>query len=61
LKKRSKKRFPVSRRGGDIVIELFENQAPNSVANFISLINKGFYNGLAFHRVLAGHPWIYAA
>jgi cyclophilin family peptidyl-prolyl cis-trans isomerase len=39
---------------GDIVIELFENQAPNSVANFISLVNKGFYNGLTFHRVIAG-------
>jgi cyclophilin family peptidyl-prolyl cis-trans isomerase len=39
---------------GDIVIELFENQAPNTVANFISLVNKGFYNGLPFHRVLGG-------
>ncbi len=39
---------------GDIVIELFENQAPNAVANFISLVKKGFYNGLSFHRVLAG-------
>jgi cyclophilin family peptidyl-prolyl cis-trans isomerase len=39
---------------GDIVIELFENQAPNSVANFVSLVRKGFYNGLNFHRVLPG-------
>lgn len=39
---------------GDIVIELFENQAPNTVANFISLVQKGFYNGLGFHRVLQG-------
>jgi cyclophilin family peptidyl-prolyl cis-trans isomerase len=39
---------------GDIVIELFENQAPNAVANFISLVKKGFYNGLSFHRVLPG-------
>lgn len=37
---------------GDIVIELFENQAPNSVANFINLIEKGYYDGLTFHRVL---------
>ncbi len=37
---------------GDIELELFENQAPNSVANFITLVEKGFYNGLAFHRVL---------
>ena len=39
---------------GDIVIELFENQAPNTVANFISLVRKGFLQRLAFHRVLPG-------
>ncbi len=39
---------------GDITIELFENQAPNAVANVISLVQKGFYNGLTFHRVLQG-------
>lgn len=37
---------------GTIVIELFENEAPNTVANFVSLVEKGFYNGLTFHRVL---------
>jgi cyclophilin family peptidyl-prolyl cis-trans isomerase len=37
---------------GDITIELFENEAPNSVANFISLVEKGFYDGVPFHRVL---------
>lgn len=37
---------------GDIVIELFENQAPNTVANFITLVEKKFYDGLTFHRVL---------
>lgn len=37
---------------GDIVVELFENEAPNTVANFISLVESGFYNGLVFHRVL---------
>ncbi|MDI9445328.1 MAG: peptidylprolyl isomerase [Planctomycetota bacterium] len=41
-------------RHGDIVLELFENEAPNTVANFISLVKKGFYNELTFHRVLAG-------
>jgi cyclophilin family peptidyl-prolyl cis-trans isomerase len=39
---------------GDIELELFENEAPNTVANFISLVEKGFYNGLSFHRVLPG-------
>jgi cyclophilin family peptidyl-prolyl cis-trans isomerase len=39
---------------GDIELELFENEAPIAVANFISLVDKGFYNGLTFHRVLPG-------
>jgi len=37
---------------GDIVLELFENEAPDTVGNFISLVEKGTYNGLTFHRVL---------
>jgi cyclophilin family peptidyl-prolyl cis-trans isomerase len=37
---------------GKIVLELFENEAPNTVANFISLVEKKFYNGVVFHRVL---------
>jgi len=37
---------------GDIVIELFENEAPNTTANIISLVEKGFYDGVVFHRVL---------
>ncbi len=39
---------------GDIVLELFENEAPQAVANFISLVESGFYNNLSFHRVLPG-------
>ena len=39
---------------GDVVIELFENEAPNTVANFISLVEKGFYAGTPFHRVIPG-------
>lgn len=39
---------------GDMLLELFENQAPNTVANFISLVEKEFYNGLRFHRVIPG-------
>ena len=39
---------------GDIVIELFEDEAPNTVANFVSLIEKGYYDGLTFHRVIDG-------
>ncbi len=39
---------------GDITLELFENEAPNAVANFIELIESGFYNDLTFHRVIEG-------
>ena len=40
--------------GGVIKAELYPEIAPNTVNNFISLINKGFYNGLIFHRVIPG-------
>ena len=39
---------------GKITFELFSNDAPNTVNNFIKLVNDGFYNGLAFHRVIPG-------
>ncbi len=37
---------------GDITLELFENEAPQTVANFITLVKSGFYDGSPFHRVL---------
>ncbi|MFB3073010.1 MAG: peptidylprolyl isomerase, partial [bacterium] len=37
---------------GTISLELFEDDAPNTVANFVSLAEKGYYDGLTFHRVL---------
>ncbi|HEV3112987.1 MAG TPA: peptidylprolyl isomerase [Candidatus Binataceae bacterium] len=39
---------------GNIVVELYPQVAPKTVANFEKLVNKGFYNGLTFHRVEAG-------
>jgi len=39
---------------GELVIELFENEAPQAVGNFVSLVEKGYYDGLIFHRVLPG-------
>ncbi|HEY1601932.1 MAG TPA: peptidylprolyl isomerase [Pirellulales bacterium] len=39
---------------GDIVVELFENEAPNTVANFISLVEAKKYDGTPFHRVIHG-------
>ena len=39
---------------GKIVIETYDGDAPNTVANFVKLAGKGFYNGLIFHRVIKG-------
>ncbi len=45
----------VKMKGGDTFkIELYPEVAPNTVNNFISLINKGYYDGLIFHRVISG-------
>lgn len=40
--------------GDKIKIELYPDIAPNTVKNFISLVEKGYYNGLIFHRVIPG-------
>ena len=37
---------------GNIILNLFDQDTPGTVTNFINLINKGFYNGLKFHRVI---------
>ena len=39
---------------GTIEIELFDADAPGTVANFVKLAESGFYDGLAFHRVIDG-------
>ena len=39
---------------GEIEAELYEDIAPITVDNFVKLVNKGFYNGLTFHRVIKG-------
>ena len=40
---------------GDVIkAELYPEIAPNTVNNFVSLVNKGFYDGLIFHRVISG-------
>lgn len=41
-------------KGGEITIELFPGDAPKTVANFVALAKKGFYNKLTFHRVEPG-------
>lgn len=40
--------------GGVIRAELFPEEAPNTVRNFVSLVRSGFYDGLTFHRVIPG-------
>lgn len=40
--------------GGIIKVELYPEIAPNTVKNFISLVQKGFYDGVIFHRVIPG-------
>lgn len=37
---------------GDLFVELFDNDAPKTVENFVKLAQSGFYNGLTFHRVI---------
>ena len=39
---------------GTLVIELYKDKAPKTVENFVKLANKGFYNGILFHRVIPG-------
>ncbi len=39
---------------GTITLTLFDADAPGTVANFVKLANEGFYDGLAFHRVIPG-------
>ncbi|SHG07274.1 peptidylprolyl isomerase [Ornithinibacillus halophilus] len=40
--------------GGEIVVELYPDVAPNTVNNFVSLAEDGYYDGLIFHRVIPG-------
>ena len=45
----------IEMENGDIIrAELYPEVAPNTVNNFLSLVNKGFYDGLIFHRVIKG-------
>ena len=39
---------------GNFTIELFEQQTPNTVGNFVTLVEKKFYDGVIFHRVIDG-------
>ena len=43
----------IKTKRGTIKIKLFDDKTPKTVDNFVTLANKGFYNGLKFHRVIA--------
>jgi cyclophilin family peptidyl-prolyl cis-trans isomerase len=45
-------RVQLNTERGVIILELFENEAPNTVANFITLVEDGYYDGTRFHRVI---------
>lgn len=46
------KKATIETSKGTMVLELFDDDAPGTVENFIKLSNSGFYNGLSFHRVI---------
>ncbi|MBI1908267.1 peptidylprolyl isomerase [Candidatus Uhrbacteria bacterium] len=48
------KQVRISTNKGDIVIGLYPDTAPNTVSNFVSLIEEGYYDGVIFHRVIEG-------
>lgn len=48
------KKAVIDTEKGQMVLELFPGEAPGTVANFEKLANSGFYDGLAFHRVIPG-------
>jgi cyclophilin family peptidyl-prolyl cis-trans isomerase len=50
--KKSKNMITIETNMGKIVFETYNNDAPKTVENFITLANKGFYNGVIFHRVI---------
>ena len=47
-------RVKISTAKGDMIAELYDQDTPITVNNFLKLIGEGFYNGLSFHRVIPG-------
>ena len=50
MSENSKVKFTTNK--GVFVAEIFEDKAPNTAKNFLDLVNKGFYDGIIFHRVI---------
>jgi len=47
------KKATIQTNRGDIVLQLFDDKVPKTVTNFVTLAEKGFYDGILFHRVIA--------
>lgn len=47
-------KIKISTSKGDMIAELYDNETPSTVNNFLSLVDKKFYDGLNFHRVIPG-------
>jgi len=47
-------KIKISLEKGEMVCELYDNETPITVKNFLDLISKNFYDGLSFHRVIPG-------
>jgi peptidyl-prolyl cis-trans isomerase B (cyclophilin B) len=54
LLKKIMSKVKISTDKGDMIAELYDNETPITVKNFLDLTTKGFYNGLNFHRVIPG-------
>ena len=52
MSENSKVKFTTNK--GEFIAEIFEDKAPNTAKNFLDLVNKGFYDGIIFHRVIDG-------
>jgi len=48
------KAVQISMNGGTFMIEFFPEDAPNTVSNFLKLVESGFYDGIVFHRIIPG-------
>ena len=54
MERTDKKMVKLETTMGDIVLELFEDDAPKTTANFLDYVNAGHYDGTIFHRVIDG-------
>jgi peptidyl-prolyl cis-trans isomerase B (cyclophilin B) len=52
IKNKNMSKILISTTAGDMIAELYDAETPIAVKNFLDLINKGFYDGLSFHRVI---------